>query len=136
VGVVAGDPSLEALPRALALVVDDEPLVRRSIARVLHRLGMDVVAARDGRDALELLERSGIRPRVVLTDLEMPRLGGAALIERLRAIPRLATVPVVVVSSCDEWCADAQVHVAKPFTSDDLVRALRLVGVQEGGAGP
>jgi CheY-like chemotaxis protein len=134
VGLVLANDDLEALPRALALalVVDDEPL----IARVLHRLGMEVVAARDGQDALELLERSGIRPRVVLTDLEMPRLGGAALIERLRAIPRLATVPVVVVSSCDEWCVGAQVHLAKPFTSDDLVRALRLVGVQEGGAAP
>lgn len=130
---------LEEEPRPLALVVDDEPLIRRCIARVLHRSGVEVVSAGDGHEALDLLERSGLRPRVVFTDVEMPGLGGAAFIERLRAIPGLASVPVVVVSACDVWCAGASIHVAKPFTSDDLLRALRDVGVDGVGvraAGP
>jgi chemotaxis protein histidine kinase CheA len=83
--------------RPAVLVVDDSISVRRGVARQLHALGLDVHEVCDGLDALGRLR--GCRYELVITDLEMPRLDGFALLAEMRRSPALATVPVVVAST-------------------------------------
>src|SRR3954463_9612528 len=70
-------------PQARVLVVDDEPNVRRSLARVLMTCGFDVLTAEDGPAALSLLESGMVD--VMLVDMLMPRMGGIDLLERVKA---------------------------------------------------
>jgi two-component system cell cycle sensor histidine kinase/response regulator CckA len=61
------------------LVVDDDSAVRMLVARALESSGYAVIVAGDGAQALELLERRGAGIHLVLTDIQMPRLGGLEL---------------------------------------------------------
>jgi CheY-like chemotaxis protein len=70
------------------LVVDDEPLSRRSICRLLAREGHSTDAAGDGREALAIFESKGDQIDIVLMDLDMPELDGhATLLEMKRRRP-------------------------------------------------
>jgi two-component system chemotaxis sensor kinase CheA/two-component system sensor histidine kinase and response regulator WspE len=79
------------------LLVEDSEIVRDMFAGLLRGFGHAVIEAANGRDALTLLERS--RPDVVVTDLEMPVMDGFELIERMRANPGVADLPIVVLTS-------------------------------------
>src|SRR5213595_1351866 len=83
---------------AHALVVDDEPLIRRLIRRALVTARIDVAEARDGLQALSAIEREQVD--LVITDVRMPGLSGLGLLERLRATH--ASLPVVLMSGSDE----------------------------------
>jgi CheY-like chemotaxis protein len=84
-------------PAARVLVADDSPAVREAMAHILERAGYQVDAAATGLSAWRMLGRA--RYDALVTDLQMPEMGGVELIERLRADPVLAHLPVVVVSS-------------------------------------
>lgn len=86
----------DGAPRVL--VVDDQFTVRELQRTILSGAGYEVLTARDGREALELLEREP-DVRLVLTDIEMPVLDGFGLLVALRDDERFASLPVVVVSS-------------------------------------
>jgi CheY-like chemotaxis protein len=90
----------------LAIVVDDSILVRHTLCRFLEERGYTVEAAGDGLEALEMLER--LRPDVIITDLEMPRMTGSEFIAALRAAPATAAIPVVVLAGKGS-CSRAQV---------------------------
>jgi chemosensory pili system protein ChpA (sensor histidine kinase/response regulator) len=83
--------------RAHALVVDDSITVRRVTQRLLERHGMRVSTARDGVDALAVLQDH--LPDIVLLDIEMPRMDGYELAAHLRADVRLREVPIVMITS-------------------------------------
>ncbi|MFM7066707.1 MAG: response regulator, partial [Gammaproteobacteria bacterium] len=83
--------------RAHALVVDDSITVRRVTQRLLERHGMRVSTARDGIDALAVLQDH--LPDIVLLDIEMPRMDGYELAAHLRADVRLREVPIVMITS-------------------------------------
>jgi two-component system chemotaxis sensor kinase CheA len=87
-----------APPSPRVLVVDDQYTVRELQRRILGAAGYDVITARDGREALELLAVEA-EVDLVLTDVEMPVLDGLGLLEALRADPAHASLPVVIVSS-------------------------------------
>jgi FixJ family two-component response regulator len=107
-----------------ALVVDDEPLVRRIIMRVLLGFGFLVTGACDGREGLER------RPEefdVIFTDLTMPNLNGKEFKRELDA--RHVRVPVVVVSGEPDIAAAAEeMHaaawIAKPFSRSGVGQAI------------
>jgi len=88
-----------APPKSTAIVAEDSELTRRLVADALRRGGLDVVEAVDGQDALDRAMASP--PSIVVTDLEMPRMDGIALIRALRAAPALAGVPIIVFSTRD-----------------------------------
>lgn len=92
---VPDEPSVDN--RTLALVVDDSITVRRVTQRLLERNGMRVLTARDGIDALAILQDHV--PDVILLDIEMPRMDGYDLAARIRADERLRAVPVVMITS-------------------------------------
>jgi CheY-like chemotaxis protein len=75
------------------LLVEDEPLVRRVMERMLSDAGYRVTTAANGLEALQLLD-GGVRPDLVLSDVVMPRMGGLELREKLRT----RDIPVVLMS--------------------------------------
>jgi chemosensory pili system protein ChpA (sensor histidine kinase/response regulator) len=83
--------------RTFALVVDDSITVRRVTQRLLERNGMRVMTAKDGVDALSILQEH--IPDVILLDIEMPRMDGYELASHVRADARLADVPIVMITS-------------------------------------
>jgi chemosensory pili system protein ChpA (sensor histidine kinase/response regulator) len=83
--------------RTFALVVDDSITVRRVTQRLLERNGMRVLTARDGMDAIALLQDNV--PDVILLDIEMPRMDGYEVAAHVRNDPRLKDVPIIMVTS-------------------------------------
>ena len=83
--------------RTFAMVVDDSITVRRVTQRLLERNGMRVLTARDGMDAVTLLQNNV--PDVILLDIEMPRMDGYEVAAHVRNDPRLKDVPIIMVTS-------------------------------------
>ena len=81
----------------IALLIDDSMLVRQSVGRFLEARGFSVEVATDGAAALETLKT--VRPDIIFTDLQMPRLDGYALIDALKANPETAEIPVLVLAA-------------------------------------
>ena len=139
-GVVADTSQpAQAPPLApLVMVVDDSLTVRRVTQRLLVREGWRVVTAKDGLDALEQLAEE--RPLVLLSDIEMPRMDGFDLVRNLRADPRLADLPVIMITSRiaqkhRDYAAELGVQhfLGKPYSEDEL---LALVARYAGAAVP
>ncbi|HYG99073.1 MAG TPA: response regulator [Terriglobales bacterium] len=80
----------------VALVVDDSMLIRHSVCRFLEERGFVVEAATNGVEALEILQN--VRPDLIITDLNMPKMTGSELITALNQRPDTASIPVVVVA--------------------------------------
>jgi len=83
--------------RTFALVVDDSITVRRVTQRLLERNGMRVMTAKDGLDAVTMLQEHV--PDVILLDIEMPRMDGYEVASHVRNDPRLKDVPIVMITS-------------------------------------
>lgn len=81
----------------VAFVVDDSILIRHTLCRFLEARGYSVEAAGDGLEALKLLQR--VRPSLIITDLEMPRMTGGEFIAMLKTAPDTAAIPVVVLAA-------------------------------------
>jgi len=113
----------------LALVVDDEPQVRRLVSTVLRRHGWSVLEAPDATAALALARTDP--PDLLVTDYDMPDASGVDLAERLRLSDE--DLPVVVVSGHPEAVrslARLRGRAAfnhKPFDPDDLVSSVRSI---------
>jgi len=122
-GPMAGLPT--GSERAGILVVDDDDDIRESLAWLLEDEGYRVDAAANGRDALVVLARIPL-PSVALVDLRMPVMDGVELIERLRADPRYASLPVIVFSAASTVAPPAGVSLLrKPIPTGELLTALR-----------
>jgi chemosensory pili system protein ChpA (sensor histidine kinase/response regulator) len=83
--------------RTFALVVDDSITVRRVTQRLLERNGMRVLTARDGMDAVALLQEH--TPDIILLDIEMPRMDGYEVAMQVRNDARLKDVPIIMITS-------------------------------------
>ncbi|HEY2593230.1 MAG TPA: response regulator [Chloroflexota bacterium] len=104
------------------LVVDDEPLIRELVADALSETGFDVHSAASGVQALDLLRRW--LPQAIVLDLMMPQMDGFG--EALRRDPRLASIPVLLVTAAHAPHDAAQrmrarAVLPKPFEIDDLL---------------
>jgi DNA-binding response OmpR family regulator len=85
-------------PRKVAFVIDDDPEIRTILRKYLEKLSFDVVEAGTGKAALALLE-SPEEPALVCLDLILPEFSGYDICEKIRASPRLHSVPVLVISA-------------------------------------
>jgi chemosensory pili system protein ChpA (sensor histidine kinase/response regulator) len=83
--------------RTFALVVDDSITVRRVTQRLLERNGMRVLTAKDGADAMQIMQDHV--PDVILLDIEMPRMDGYEVAAAVRNDARLREVPIVMITS-------------------------------------
>jgi CheY-like chemotaxis protein len=106
------------------IIVDDDTAVRAAICDVLHEVGYAVAAFENGRTALEYL-RDGNRPSLILLDLMMPVMDGWAFLCEKREDPRLAAIPVAVLSAAgiERLPADvpADHFLRKPFQVSPLL---------------
>ena len=121
---VAPQPEPAAPPTVM--VVDDSLTVRKFTGRLIERQGYTLMVARDGVEALEKLQET--LPDVMLVDIEMPRMDGFELTRNVRADPRLAHIPIVIISSrtaekhrnhASEIGVDA--FLGKPYPEDELL---------------
>ncbi len=81
----------------LVMVVDDSVTVRKVTSRLLERHGMNVLTAKDGVDAMALLEEH--TPDLMLLDIEMPRMDGFEVAMQVRSDPRLQHLPIIMITS-------------------------------------
>jgi CheY-like chemotaxis protein len=111
------------------LVVDDSISVRRVIVRHLRRMGLEVAEACDGLEALSRLRSESFR--LIVTDLEMPRLDGFELLAQLQRSESLATIPVIAASTKRDEATQRRVlalgaksFLAKPVDPSALEHAV------------
>ncbi len=83
--------------RHLIMVVDDSVTVRKVTSRFLEREGFEVIVAKDGMDALEILQDN--MPDLMLLDIEMPRMDGFEVATQVRHSPRLRGLPIIMMTS-------------------------------------
>lgn len=116
------------MPSGYILVVDDDAPTRLILRHLLEDDGFRVQTACDGVEALQCCERA--LPDIMITDLNMPRLGGAELVGELES-RGLGSFPVIVMSGRED-CAEVAEGLSlsampKPFDSDRLLRMVRSV---------
>jgi DNA-binding response OmpR family regulator len=126
------DVSLQPTPHRRVLVVDDDARTRSAVARLLTEEGYDATVAADGEEASGLL--ASWHPDLVLTDLNMPRLDGRGLLQRVKAL--MPGTPVIVLSARSGADGRASVEgmgaagfFAKPVQVDELLARIHdLIG--------
>jgi CheY-like chemotaxis protein len=80
----------------LGLVVDDSMLIRHTVCRFLEERGFTVESATNGQEALEVLQR--ITPDLIVTDMQMPKMGGSDFITALKSKAVTKNIPIVIVA--------------------------------------
>ena len=103
----------EVLAKYRVLVVDDSLTMRKVLSRLLEREGFEVIVAKDGIDAMQML--LDVTPDAILTDIEMPRMDGFALARNIRDDTRTAITPLIMISS---RTADKHQNLAKEIGVD------------------
>ena len=123
--------------RPLALVVDDSITVRRVMERFLGRNGMRVVTARDGIDAISVLQEA--KPHIILLDIEMPNMDGYEFAKHVRNDERVSDVPIIMITSRvgDKHRARAieigvNDYLGKPYQDEQLLNAIRRLLDEQG----
>ena len=110
--------------------MDDALTVRNSLQQLLEDAGYRVETARDGMDAVNLLE--SFRPDMVLTDMEMPNMNGIEFTSYLRNQEATRAVPIIMITSrslekhrrlADEAGVDN--YITKPYSDNDLLSLIR-----------
>jgi len=118
-----------------ALVVDDSDVIRKILTAHLQKLGFQVTAAVNGRDALDRLHGMG-KADIALVDWNMPEMDGITFLREVRASADHHALPVVMVTTNTELShvsqaleAGANEYIMKPFTAAMLKEKLELLGV-------
>jgi two-component system response regulator len=121
---------------------DDEVLTLRALER--SQVAQAVIVARDGVEALDYLFGTGdhdgrdtsVQPDLVLMDLNLPRLGGIGVLDRMRADERTRLIPVVVLTSSRQeedivksYSSGANAYIRKPVEFDRFLDAVRTLGL-------
>ena len=123
--------------RPLAMVVDDSITVRRVMERFLERNGMRCVTAKDGMDAVSLLQET--KPDIILLDIEMPRMDGYEFASHVRNDERVSDVPIIMITSRvgDKHRARAieigvNDYLGKPYQDSNLLEAIQRLLEERG----
>lgn len=113
----------KATARRVALVVDDEDMVRMCTADVMLDMGFEVVEAASGEDAMREVA-AGLQPDVLVTDQLMPGMTGAELARAVQAACPGVAVVVVSGYTALEGLEPGLVLLGKPFRQRDLVASV------------
>jgi len=122
---------LDALAGKTILIVDDSEIAREGLAAVLEREGAKPVQAANGMEALAYLEAAQAPPHLILLDMLLPIMDGWQFMEKRRSTPRLASIPVVMVTALGaaswKWASSlgAVGLIRKPIEVEQLVRTIK-----------
>ena len=128
------------------LMVEDNPADAELTIQALRSDGLapTVQVLRDGAEALDFLAGTGafagrdlgLKPRVILLDLKLPKVDGLEVLERLKSDPRTAVIPVVILTSSreerdlrDSYRLGANSYIVKPVDFEKFTEAVRQVGL-------
>ena len=123
--------------RISAMVIDDSITMRKVTARFLERHGIDVAVAKDGIEALELLEEN--IPDFVILDIEMPRMDGFEVVAHIRNHSHLKHIPILMVTSRSgekhrERARKLGVndYLIKPYQEDAIMQSIGRILAKQG----
>lgn len=109
------------------LSVDDSSTIRRIVGRVVATLGLEMVEASNGREAMAILEKESADIALVVLDVNMPEMDGGETLAAMKKDPRFQSIPVMMLTTESERArilefikAGAANYLVKPFTPDDL----------------
>ncbi len=109
----------------IILLVEDDEIVRRAVQMVLEWEGYQVLCANNGQEALDVLHSGQTPPCLILLDIMMPILDGEQFRQEQLRDPRLASIPVIVVSAASfAEAVSAAHHIHKPFEVQELLDAI------------
>ncbi|MBB4153738.1 two-component system chemotaxis response regulator CheY [Sphingomonas jinjuensis] len=113
------------------LIVDDSPSMLMGVSIALHPTGLDIEEADSAEKALQVID-AGLKPRMILTDLNMGGMSGIDLVKAVRKLPGMGFTPVVLLTteSQDDMrqmanAAGATGWLVKPFDPDKLVALVK-----------
>ena len=125
------------MPQVLnsVLIVDDMKLARVRLAKVCQTLGFkSIIEAANGREAWQAITGNNLKPKLILTDYNMPDMNGMEFLETVRANELIKSVPVIFIT------AESQIEsimtavskgvtefIIKPFTDDVLVSKIKYI---------
>src|SRR6059058_5372300 len=135
---------MRAEPLSIVLAEDDDghaTLIQRNLERAGLANGLQRL--RDGQEALDFLRGEGAydgrntsQPVLVLLDMKMPRVDGIEVLRQLKADPRTALIPVIMLTTTDDpreiqrcYELGCSVYVTKPVSYDDFVEAVKRLGL-------
>lgn len=114
------------------LAVDDSRTIRDLLALALTNAGYQVTLAENGRIGVDLLDQAA--PDAIISDINMPELDGFGLVQAVRAHPRHAATPILMLTTesapdlkARARAAGATGWIVKPFEPEKLVRALQMI---------
>lgn len=112
--------------KPVVLIIDDSVTVRKVTSRLLERNGFEPQIAKDGVDALEVLQ--SLTPDIMLLDIEMPRMDGFEVANQVRHTERLKDVPIIMITSRTgekhrerAMSIGVNAYMGKPFQEQDLL---------------
>ena len=133
-GIAPGAATARAVPRTvpLVLVADDDEDILTLVALRFRRSGLEVILARDGEEALELIQKRA--PDAAVIDIAMPKLTGLELVRLLRDSEATKALPIVLLTARagDKDVelgleAGADEYITKPFSPQDLYTCVQSV---------
>ena len=114
------------------LVVDDDELNRRLVERVLQGRGFEVELVENASAAFAAIDRR--RPDLIVLDVMMPGITGVDVLEQIKSNPRLAAIPVIMLTSrtsdddlIASYRSGADYYITKPLVADELLHGIALV---------
>ena len=113
------------------LLVDDSATILMSVKTALEMHGLEVRTATDGLEGLAVI-KGGLKPDLIITDINMPNMGGMEFIKSLRALPGFSFLPILTLTTESETSKREEAKklgasgwLVKPVSSDDLVRVIQ-----------
>ncbi len=123
-------PFNEKQEETKVLIVDDSTTVRQVTSRFLKRNAFKTLTAIDGLDALQIMEHE--LPDIVLLDIEMPRMDGFQVVEKMKQSDKLKNIPIIMITSRSgekhrlrAMQAGADAYLNKPYIEEDLLNLLK-----------
>lgn len=125
--------SVETIQAPMVLVVDDSAMMRRTLAITLRKVGYRVIQARDGLEAIDLLQQNS-QVKLIVSDLEMPNLNGFEFLNQLRQNPDLSDIPTVMLTSRSNdkhrqlaTHLGAAAYMTKPYIEQEFLAVLKEI---------
>jgi two-component system response regulator len=112
---------------------DDAELAIRHLKK--HHLANNVVLLKDGEEALDYLFSEAPQPSLILLDIQMPKVNGIEVLQKIKSDPRTKVIPVVILTSSNQhpdihrcYHLGANSYIVKPLEFDRFVEAIRNLG--------